>query len=76
MGRYPVIGLNALKYFWSKKTPAQAADDVAVLMQYYSGQWNKRTFILVAVLYARQHECAGGDECNYGQAFIAALWAG
>lgn len=44
---YPVIGLNALKYFWSKKTPAQAAGDVAALMQYYSGQWNNRSFILI-----------------------------
>ncbi|MCF6406692.1 virulence factor [Chitinophaga filiformis] len=44
---YPVIGLNALKYFWSKKTPEQAAADVAALMQYYAGQWNNHSFILV-----------------------------
>jgi type IV secretory pathway VirJ component len=44
---YPVIGLNALKYFWNKKTPQQAAADVAALLQYYSGQWNNHSFILV-----------------------------
>lgn len=44
---YPVIGLNALKYFWSKKTPEQAAADVASLMQYYSGQWNNHSFVFV-----------------------------
>ncbi len=44
---YPVIGLNALKYFWSKKTPAQAAGDVAALMQYYSTQWNNHSFVLI-----------------------------
>lgn len=44
---YPVIGLNALKYFWSKKTPEQAAADVAALMQYYAGQWDNHSFIFV-----------------------------
>jgi type IV secretory pathway VirJ component len=44
---YPVIGLNALKYFWNKKTPEQAAADVAALMQYYAGQWNIHSFILI-----------------------------
>jgi len=44
---YPVIGLNALKYFWSKKTPEQAAGDVAALMQYYASQWNNHSFVLV-----------------------------
>ena len=44
---YPVIGLNALKYFWSKKTPQQTAADVAALLQYYSSQWNNHSFILI-----------------------------
>lgn len=44
---YPVIGLNALKYFWSKKTPEQAAADVTALMQYYGGQWNNHSFIMI-----------------------------
>ncbi|QHS62331.1 AcvB/VirJ family lysyl-phosphatidylglycerol hydrolase [Chitinophaga agri] len=44
---YPVIGLNALKYFWSKKTPSQAAGDVAALMEYYGAQWKNRSFILI-----------------------------
>lgn len=36
---YPVVALNALKYFWNKKTPQQAAKDVASLISYYQGQW-------------------------------------
>lgn len=44
---YPVIGLNSLKYFWSKKTPQQAGADVAALMEYYGKQWNNHTFLLV-----------------------------
>ncbi|SEW56169.1 AcvB/VirJ family lysyl-phosphatidylglycerol hydrolase [Chitinophaga arvensicola] len=37
---YPVVALNALKYFWNKKTPQQAAKDVASLITYYQGQWD------------------------------------
>ncbi|MBW8684415.1 virulence factor [Chitinophaga rhizophila] len=44
---YPVIGLNALKYFWTKKTPQQSAADVAALIQYYGTQWNNHNFILI-----------------------------
>lgn len=44
---FPVIGLNALKYFWSKKTPQQAATDIAALLQHYAAQWNNHAFILV-----------------------------
>jgi type IV secretory pathway VirJ component len=44
---YPVIGLNALKYFWNKKTPQQSAADVSALLQYYSSQWNNHSFILI-----------------------------
>lgn len=44
---YPVIGLNALKYFWSKKTPQQSAADVTALLEYYSSQWNNHSFILI-----------------------------
>lgn len=44
---YPVVALNALKYFWKKKTPEQAGADVAALLQYYGRQWNHRHFLLV-----------------------------
>ncbi|MEC5147104.1 VirJ domain-containing protein [Chitinophaga sp. 180180018-2] len=36
---YPVVALNALKYFWSKKTPQQAASDVTFLIKYHQAQW-------------------------------------
>lgn len=44
---FPVIGLNALKYFWNRKTPQQAAADVTALLQHYSTQWNNHSFILI-----------------------------
>lgn len=37
---YPVVALNALKYFWNKKTPQQAATDVAELIRHYQSAWN------------------------------------
>lgn len=36
---YPVVALNALKYFWSKKSPQQAAKDITSLITYYQTQW-------------------------------------
>ncbi|HEU4554093.1 MAG TPA: AcvB/VirJ family lysyl-phosphatidylglycerol hydrolase [Chitinophaga sp.] len=44
---YAVVALNALKYFWKKKTPEQAAADVAALLTSYGRQWGHRTFLLV-----------------------------
>lgn len=42
----PVIGLNALKYFWKKKTPEQAANDIAALLYEYCDRWKKKTILL------------------------------
>lgn len=44
---YPVVALNALKYFWSKKTPQQAAKDIAALIKYYQSQWGNNHGILL-----------------------------
>ncbi|WP_298741643.1 AcvB/VirJ family lysyl-phosphatidylglycerol hydrolase [uncultured Chitinophaga sp.] len=44
---YAVVALNALRYFWKKKTPEEAGGDVAALLQYYSAQWKHQTFLLV-----------------------------
>lgn len=44
---YPVVALNALKYFWNKKTPVQAAGDVANLVRFYQAQWNTHHGIIL-----------------------------
>jgi type IV secretory pathway VirJ component len=44
---YPVVALNALKYFWNKKTPLQAANDVANLIKYYQLQWDNNHGIVL-----------------------------
>ncbi|NLU96228.1 AcvB/VirJ family lysyl-phosphatidylglycerol hydrolase [Chitinophaga sp. Ak27] len=44
---YPVVALNALKYFWNKKTPQQAARDVANLISYYQSQWGHQQGVVL-----------------------------
>ena len=43
---YPVLSLNAAKYFWEKKSPEQAASDVSALIKVYMKQWNRNEIIL------------------------------
>lgn len=43
----PVISLNALKYFWKKKTPEEATAAVRGLIQKYLREWDKKEYILV-----------------------------
>lgn len=42
----PVIAFNSLKYFWQKKTPEQAAKDIAGLLNEYCEKWKKKTILL------------------------------
>jgi type IV secretory pathway VirJ component len=43
----PVVGLNALQYFWTKKTPETASADLQFLMESYLATWNKSRVLLV-----------------------------
>ena len=44
---YPVVALNANDYFWKKKTSAQTAADITLLIKTYQKIWNRKkvTFI-------------------------------
>jgi type IV secretory pathway VirJ component len=44
---YPVIGLDALKYFWDRKEAAIVVADVQKLLTYYKNYWRKTEFIFV-----------------------------
>jgi type IV secretory pathway VirJ component len=46
----PVVGLNSLHYFWTRKTPEQSAADLNRIIQYYTALW-KRTEV-VAIGYS------------------------
>lgn len=42
----PVVALNALHYFWSKRTPDETTAAVTVLVKKYMKIWDKHSFIL------------------------------
>jgi type IV secretory pathway VirJ component len=43
----PVVGLNSLQYFWTRRNPAGAAQDLAKILRYYLAAWKKNNAILV-----------------------------
>lgn len=43
----PVVGLNALKYFWTKRTPERASHDLAAIIDHYLATWRKSRVLLV-----------------------------
>lgn len=44
---FPIIGLSSKSYFWSKKTPEQAASDIGHLIDAYLKKWNCQDFVLI-----------------------------
>jgi len=42
-----VVGLNSLKYFWTKRTPDGAAADLERILRYYPPAWHKRKTMLI-----------------------------
>jgi type IV secretory pathway VirJ component len=42
----PVVGWNSLKYFWSKRTPDGAAQDLASILRRYLAIWQKKRVLL------------------------------
>ena len=43
----PVVGVNSLKYFWTKRTPEQTAQDLAHIIRQYAAEWHKEKVVLV-----------------------------
>jgi type IV secretory pathway VirJ component len=43
----PVAGLNALQYFWTKRTPDSASHDLQLIVQKYLGEWKKSRVVFV-----------------------------
>ena len=44
---YPTLGLDAQKYFWTKRTPEECVHDFSVAIEEYLGKWHKKSFILL-----------------------------
>jgi type IV secretory pathway VirJ component len=43
----PVVALNALKYFWTRRTPERAAADLGRILTHYLSAWGKKKVVLV-----------------------------
>jgi type IV secretory pathway VirJ component len=43
----PVVGLNALQYFWTKRTPETAGHDLQSIIETYGARWHKSRVIVV-----------------------------
>ena len=43
----PVVGFNTLQYFWTRRTPDQAAKDLERVMGHYLNAWKKEKVILI-----------------------------
>jgi type IV secretory pathway VirJ component len=43
---YPVVGVDAMRYFWQHKSPEQASQDLSQLMQLYRQKWGAEHFVL------------------------------
>ena len=43
----PVVGLNALQYFWTRRTPEGASEDLARILRHYQRTWGKAHVLLV-----------------------------
>jgi type IV secretory pathway VirJ component len=43
----PVVGLNALQYFWTKRTPDSAARDLQSIVDSYLAKWKKERVLYV-----------------------------
>ena len=44
---FPVIGLDAKAYFWDRKTPEQATQDIVALLMQYNNLWKTNGIVLV-----------------------------
>jgi type IV secretory pathway VirJ component len=46
-GGVSVVGLDALRYFWTKRTPAETARDCARILAHYRQAWDRSETVLV-----------------------------
>jgi type IV secretory pathway VirJ component len=47
----PVVGVNTLHYFWSRRTPEGAAADFSRLLEHYLDLWQKKRVVVIGYSY-------------------------
>jgi type IV secretory pathway VirJ component len=50
----PVVAVNALKYFWTKRTPESTAADMARVLRAYKSSWHKTKILLVGYSFGAE----------------------
>lgn len=43
----PVVGVDAVRYFWHRKAPQQVADDLLRILDHYAAAWGSRRVLLI-----------------------------
>jgi type IV secretory pathway VirJ component len=43
---FPVIGIDAQKYFWQPRTPDETAAELVKVIHHFLAAWNKKSFVL------------------------------
>ncbi|MBI1216928.1 MAG: virulence factor family protein [Rhodobacteraceae bacterium] len=43
----PVVGVDSLRYFWSRRTPAETARDLSGVIEKYRAAWNVKNVLLI-----------------------------
>lgn len=43
----PVVGVDALRYFWSEKSPDQVAGDLGLILDHYRTSWQRPDVVLI-----------------------------
>lgn len=51
---YPVVGVDTLRSFWTRKTPEQATDDLVKTMDYYRKAWGAKSFVLAGYSFGAE----------------------
>ncbi|MFC3164431.1 virulence factor family protein [Ciceribacter thiooxidans] len=75
----PVIGVDSLRYFWSKRTPQETAEDLARIIDTYRRKWKVRHVLLAGysfgadVLPATYNLLPPDDRARVAQVTLMAL---
>ncbi len=76
---FPVVGVDAMRYFWQHKSPEQASQDLSQLMQQYREKWGAKHFVLAGysfgadVLPALYNRLPASDQQQISTLLLLAL---
>ncbi|HYQ38255.1 MAG TPA: AcvB/VirJ family lysyl-phosphatidylglycerol hydrolase [Pseudomonas sp.] len=76
---HPVVGIDALRYFWQHKSPEQCAADLSRLMQSYRQKWGAKRFVLAGysfgadILPATYNRLPAADRAQIDALLLIAL---